>query len=234
MKQGIDVSSAQGVIDWNQVQDHIDFALIHINSGTSQTVESRFLYNASECQRLGIPFGSYWFCYDLTPQDAYNSGVAGAQILIQNNLQNTYPLYYDLERTGDYQKPGSVEYWEQHGITPTPAFAQSIIEAFCNGVESQGVSTGLYFNAAMWNEFQYSAFLAAHPTWSRWVAAWYTTNPPSYTTWDFWQYDNRYTVPGISGAVDMDYLNDGYVPPGPGPTPVARKMPIWFYLKYPF
>lgn len=232
MQSGIDVSSAQGVIDWNTVKDNIDFAIIHINSGMTQAVESRFLYNASECERLSIPYGAYWFCYDLTPQDAYNSGVAGAQILLQNNLNNTYPLYYDFEATGDPNNPGSVEWLQQNGITVTPAYVQSLIENFCNGVESQGISTGVYFNASMYTQYQYANLFTNHPSWGKWLAEW-STAQPTWISWDFWQYSETGTVAGISGTVDLDYKSDNYNPPTP-PTPTRRKLPIWMYLKFPF
>ena len=232
MQRGIDVSSAQGNINWNLVKPSIDFAIIHINSGTSQSVESKFLYNATECERLGIPYGAYWFCYDLTAQDAYNSGVAAGQIISQNNLTNTYPIYYDFEATGDPDNPGSVEWLVQHGISVTPALVQSLIESFCNGVESQGLSAGVYFNASMYTQYQYQTLFANHPSWSKWIAQWNSTQP-TWTTWDFWQYSETGIVSGISGNVDLDYKDDGYNPPTP-PTPTRRKLPIWMYLKFPF
>ena len=231
MLRGIDVSSAQGNIDWNQVAPNIDFAIIHINSGMTQTVESKFLYNATECERLNIPYGAYWFCYDLTPQDAYNSGVAAAQIIMQNNLTNSYPIYYDFEATGDPNNPGSVEWLQQNGITVTPALVQSLIENFCDGVESQGISTGVYFNASMYTQYQYQTLFANHSSWSKWLAEWSSVQP-TWIGWDLWQYSENGTVSGITGYVDLDYKDDGYTP---SPTPVyTRKMPIWMYLKFPF
>ena len=225
MDRGIDVSSAQGIINWNQVQPNIDFAIIHINSGTTQQVESRFLYNATECERLGIPYGTYWFCYDLSPQDAYNSGVAGAQILQQNNLTNTYPMYYDFEQA-------SIDWLTSHGVTVTNTLVQSLIESFCNGVESQGYSAGVYFNQNTYYTFSLQNLINSHPTWGHWIAQWGTVEP-NWQTWDFWQYSETGTMAGMSGTVDLDYKNDNYNPPTP-PTPTGRKLPIWMYLKFPF
>src|SRR5207249_4682186 len=43
-----------------------------------------------------------------------------------------------------------------------------------------------------------------------WVAHWQTqcpTTPSGWTSWDFWQTADNGSVPGISGAVDLDLFN---------------------------
>lgn len=233
MDRGIDVSSAQGNINWNLVEPNIDFAIIHINSGMTQAVETKFLYNATECERLGIPYGAYWFCYDLTVQDAYNSGVAAGQILTQNGLNITYPVFYDVEATGDFTRPGSYENWINNGITVTTSFVQSLILAFCQGVQSQGYTAGLYFNQSFYYQYDYATLLVNNPTIVPWVSD-IDHSTITWVDWDFWQYSWVGTINGISGTVDLDYKNDNYNPPTP-PTPTGeKKLPIWMYLKFPF
>ena len=62
---GIDVSQYQGVIDWEKVKGHIDFAIIRCGYG--QDIEGQddrmFKRNADECTRLNIPFGVYLYSY---------------------------------------------------------------------------------------------------------------------------------------------------------------------------
>ena len=64
-KTGIDVSYAQGKINWPEVKNHIDFAIIRCGYGDN--IESQddvyWKYNADECTRLGIPFGVYIYSY---------------------------------------------------------------------------------------------------------------------------------------------------------------------------
>ena len=59
VKHGIDVSKFQGLIDWQEVKKHIDFAIIRCGYGSN--LESQddpyFKRNADECTRLKIPFG---------------------------------------------------------------------------------------------------------------------------------------------------------------------------------
>lgn len=54
VKHGIDVSKFQGLIDWQEVKKHIDFAIIRCGYGSN--LESQddpyFKRNADECTRL--------------------------------------------------------------------------------------------------------------------------------------------------------------------------------------
>ena len=61
VKHGIDVSKFQGVIDWQEVKKHIDFAIIRCGYGSDDENQDDpfFKRNADECTRLKIPFGIY-------------------------------------------------------------------------------------------------------------------------------------------------------------------------------
>ncbi len=62
--KGIDVSEHNGVVDWEKVKaSGIEFAMIR--AGYGQTVDLRFKRNVSECNRIGLPCGVYWFSYAL-------------------------------------------------------------------------------------------------------------------------------------------------------------------------
>ena len=70
--KGIDVSYANGSIDWKEAAKDIDFAIIRSSFGSdlpSQT-DSFFHRNASECQKRGIPFGTYHFAYFVDTESA--------------------------------------------------------------------------------------------------------------------------------------------------------------------
>lgn len=244
-KKGTNVYAGYGLIDWSQVAGNVDFALIRAGFDDSAFpdgayFETQWVNNYTGAIANNIPYGVWWFCYALTPAIARSSGEAVGQYLIDHNLTPTYPIYYDVESSGDPRYPGSVETWQQAGITVTPQFVQSIIEAWCSGVESKGFATGVYFNQGMYYAYDYASMFARHPNWSYWLAQW-NSPTPTWIDWDFWQYSSgdldTNIIPGINASVDLDYLKDGYVPPGPGPGPTptpSGKMPFWFYLKYPF
>lgn len=233
---GIDVSSFNVITSWQDIRDAgKEFCIIQ--AGNDLNGQNSMLMNhVAGCDSVGIKYGLYWFCYALNTTEAYQNGQLCGQIIQQNNLQPYYPVYYDVERTGYHgARAGSVEYWEDNGITPTPVFCQSIITAFCNGLKSviPGIVFGVYFNQSMFVEFDYASMFLAHTDWSHWIAQW-DPYEPSWTTWDIWQYGEG-PVNGHTGNVDLNVLHDGWTPPTPpGPTPGTRKLPIWFYLKFPF
>ncbi len=54
--KGIDVSSWQGIINWEKVKQQIDFAILRIGYGMYEfQKDGYFEKNFSECERLGIP-----------------------------------------------------------------------------------------------------------------------------------------------------------------------------------
>ena len=60
---GIDVSYWQGTIDWDKVKANgIEFAILRCGYGSSG-VDTSFERNVRECERVGIPWGAYYFCY---------------------------------------------------------------------------------------------------------------------------------------------------------------------------
>ena len=63
MKRGIDVSSHQGVIDWETVKNEIDYVIIRCGYGANRETQDDIYFkrNADECTRLGIPFGVYLY-----------------------------------------------------------------------------------------------------------------------------------------------------------------------------
>ena len=76
-KSGIDVSYSQGQINWPEIKNHIDFAIIRCGYGDN--IESQddayWKYNADACTRLNIPFGVYIYSYAcLLYTSAVNSG----------------------------------------------------------------------------------------------------------------------------------------------------------------
>ena len=94
----IDVSEHQGIIDWNAAKPHIDGAILRVGYGSDgfpNQDDKKWLRNATECERLGIPYGAYLYSY------------ANTEARIQSEIQHTLrllkgrkpqlPIFYDLE-----------------------------------------------------------------------------------------------------------------------------------------
>ena len=77
VKHGIDVSKFQGVIDWQEVKKHIDFAIIRCGYGSDDENQDDpfFKRNADECTRLKIPFGVYLVALIINTWQFIRSGV---------------------------------------------------------------------------------------------------------------------------------------------------------------
>ncbi|MGN0172407.1 MAG: GH25 family lysozyme [Acutalibacteraceae bacterium] len=192
LKKGIDVSEMQGRIDWQAVKNAgISYAVLRCGYGQDQVDQddAQWDYNTSECERLEIPYGAYFFCYATTPERALGEAQHARRLLRGKKL--SYPVYYDMEYS-DFQ--GDL----------TPSQYAAIAKVFCDDLEQAGFFVGVYANLNWWeNRLTDPVF----NNWTKWVAQYYTHC--EYTgSYGMWQYTNSGIVSGISGNVDM---NECYV-----------------------
>ena len=131
VKHGIDVSKFQGLIDWQEVKKHIDFAIIRCGYGSN--LESQddpyFKRNADECTRLKIPFGVYLYSYATNEREALSE--AKHVLRLVKDYQMAYPVYYDLE---DNNTTG-----RQSNQT-----IANIAQTFAQRLEQEGYYVGMY------------------------------------------------------------------------------------------
>ena len=218
--KGLDVSKFQGEVDWAQVKAAgYRFAMLRAGYGYS-TVDPEFHRNASECNRIGLPIGAYWFCYAVSPEAAAQE--ADSCISTVSGYRLDYPVCYDIEQAG-------ADYIEKQGVSFTPALAQDLVKSFCSRVESKGYFAMFYSNRSF-----FDAYLS--PALARRYAFWYARYTDAFdgTGCGIWQYTSTGRVPGIAGNVDLDIayvdypavirsagLNhlDGTSPAPPSPAP---------------
>lgn len=187
----IDVSEHQGLIDWEKVKPHIDGAILRAGYGRG-TVDKQFYRNASECNRLDIPCGAYWFSYAYTPEMALNESKAFLEIISSSRME--LPLAWDFEYD-------SVSYASGH-TTVTRELVQNMATAFCDAVESAKYYCMLYANPDFIN--RYFGELAGG-RFDLWLASWPNNvdlkKPPRKC--GIWQWGAS-SVPGINGSVDTN------------------------------
>lgn len=77
MLKGIDVSFVQGRVDWDKLKGNIDFAIIRCGYGNNQANQDdvQWARNVAECNRLGIPWGTYLYSYATSAADAGSEAV---------------------------------------------------------------------------------------------------------------------------------------------------------------
>lgn len=194
-KRGIDVSEWQKTIDWEKVKAAgIQFAMIKAGSGRNR-IDPQFKYNISECNRLGLPCGVYWFSYAYTEEMARDEAKYCLDAIAPYKLD--YPVAYDFEYD-------SVDNAEKLGIKITKEMASSFARAFLGEIEAAHYYAQLYTNADYLTRY-FDAELAKR--YDVWLAQW--PSKPNLDTkpsqaGGIWQYSNTGSVDGISERVDLD------------------------------
>ena len=194
----IDVSEWQGDIDWAKAKaDGVEGVIIRLGYGEGNNADKKAQRNISECKRLGIPFGIYWYSYADTPSIAKEEGADVVAKLKQfgvNASDLAYPVYYDLEKWT----------WEGHQPLTDPNVYNDIVNNWYSALQSAG-----YKNLSVYSYTSYlqgplkHADIYAKTTWVAQYGA--RMGFDSFPTDSRgWQYTSSGKVDGISGNVDMN------------------------------
>lgn len=189
MKNGIDVSYHQGLIDWELAKKHISFAIIRAGYGQN-CIDTMFKRNASECERLKIPYGVYWFSYAKTTAEAINEAKYCLAAIKDKNP--SYPVIFDFEYASDNNAINS-------GYKLNDIDRYNIAKAFLDTVESAGYYAMLYTN----KDYLSKGFASLIERYDIWLAQW-TDNTEPYRRCGLWQWTDKGKVEGIHGNVDLD------------------------------
>lgn len=194
----IDVSGWQGDIDWAKAKaDGVEGVIIRLGYGEGNNADKKAQRNISECKRLGIPFGIYWYSYADTPALAKEEGTDVVAKLKQfgvNPSDLAYPVYYDLEKWT----------WEGHQPPTDPNVYNNIVNNWYSALQSAGYKNlGVYsYTSYLQGPLKHADIYAK----TAWVAQYgarmgfdsFPTNSRG------WQYTSSGKVDGISGNVDMN------------------------------
>ncbi|MFH2010283.1 MAG: GH25 family lysozyme [bacterium] len=188
---GIDVSYWQPNINWDQVAaSGISFAFIRVSDGVN-TYDTDFQYNWSEAQRVGIIRGVYQF---FRPNQ---DPIAQANLLI-NELGGVMtpgdlPPVIDVEASG--------------GLTKSQVASR--VQLWLDHVENAlGVTPIIYTSPGLWSSYVNSSAFSSYPLWLAHYYVTCPTTPLGWSNWEFHQYTDSGTVPGITGSsVDRNVFN---------------------------
>lgn len=206
----IDVSGWQGDIDWAKAKaDGVEGAIIRLGYGEGNNADKKAQRNISECKRLGIPFGIYWYSYADTPALAKEEGTDVVAKLKQfgvNPSDLAYPVYYDLEKWT----------WEGHQPPTDPNVYNNIVNNWYSALQSAGYKNlGVYSYTSYLQGPLKHADIYAKTTWvAQYGARMGFDSFPTNSRG--WQYTSSGKVDGISGNVDMnafgnkEYANGGH------------------------
>ncbi|MBP5379814.1 MAG: glycoside hydrolase family 25 protein [Ruminococcus sp.] len=197
--EGIDVSYAQGKIDWKAVKDSgIDFAIIRAGFGNADKYpyqkDTWFQYNIEEARKVGIDIGIYWYSYAYSVEEAREEAESCYNIIKGYDIQ--YPVYFDIEEEGQKKLP--------------VAEISAIIDSFCSTIESKGYYAGIYSFSSLLSSKVYQQVLDKYAIW---VAHWGVKAPGFKGDYGMWQHSDKGRVNGIDVVVDLDhcYVNYPYL-----------------------
>lgn len=194
---GIDVSSWQKLIDWQQVKDSgVEFAMIRLGyrgyESGSLSLDNYAVANLNGAIGAGLEVGVYFFSQALTPEEAEEEACFVVENLKPFEEHITMPVVFDWEhvssetaRTADMRDPRIL-------TDCTLAFLQTI--------EALGYEPMVYFNRTQSWKYLHLEELKEYRFW---LAA-YTQRMEFPYKIDMWQYTNEGEVPGVVGDCDIN------------------------------
>lgn len=192
-KNGIDVSSHQGSIDWSSVKAAgINFAIIRVGYRGSKSgvlvEDSCFKKNIQGATAAGINVGVYFFTQAVTEAEAVEEASMALSLCSGYNL--AYPIFVDTENGSGGARANGLD----------KATRTACVSAFCKTVANGGRKAGVYASKSWYNnKIDASAF----SSYFIWVAQ-YNTTCTYKGKYNMWQYSSKGSVPGIKGNVDVN------------------------------
>lgn len=189
-KIGIDVSSYQGKIDWNQVKtNRIEFAILKIIR-KDLSEDKQFRNNWNGCQAVQIPIqGVYNYSYATSVEKA----ITDAQKVVSILGGNKTMVWLDVE---------------DKCLEGLKSKLIDIINAYGNVIVNAGLKFGVYTGQYFYNTYIKPYGGVNYPLW---IARYGKNNGnkdekyrPQINNMMGWQYTSKGSVKGISGSVDMN------------------------------
>ncbi|MBD5469036.1 MAG: Lyzozyme M1 (1,4-beta-N-acetylmuramidase) [Lachnospiraceae bacterium] len=193
--KGIDVSSYQGAINWQQVAaDGVEYAIIRLGirgygSEGRLVLDEYFIRNIEGATAAGVDVGVYFFTQALTPEEAREEADFVIEALSPYNLQCTVVLdVEDVNAASARTNVLTMEQWTDNCI------------AFFDRIEEAGYRPMIYGNL---KTFMLMLDMTRIEQYPKWFAA-YTPYFYFPYAFDIWQYTDTAKVAGITGNVDMN------------------------------
>lgn len=196
MIHGVDLSYANGTVDYSKVAAKVDFVYHRATYGTNNADDDGSCFVAAHdgCKKYGKPFGSYHFW--LAGLDAATQA--------QHFLATAGGRFGDRAPMVDVEEGSGIEGWLDSVEARIDALGKTL-----NVIERAIGQPIIYTNEDTWNTyFGGTDAFSGHRLW----AANYPQTPGQpampngWTKWTVHQYSAQGTIDGITGPVDLDVL----------------------------
>ncbi len=190
---GIDISKHNVVVDWDKVDDSIQFVLIRAGYGNDiSQKDPKFDEHIKAALAHNLHVGVYWFSYAISIEDAKKEAEVCKRVIAPYKGKIDFPIAFDYEYD-------SITYSKKQGVNPSNSLIDSMARAFMDSMKADGWFVNLYTNIDFIKSGRFSA--ATIKAYDVWLADY--SGEPDYPCY-IQQTGSTGTVPGISGNVDMD------------------------------
>lgn len=191
---GIDVSYAQGTVNWQAVKSvGVQFAMLRASYGwedKAHQTDAEFYANVKGAKAAGIPIGCYHYSYATTVEEAKKEAAFFLDII--KGIQFEYPVVFDVE--------------DECQRNLGRKLLTDIVITFCSEMEKAGYYAAFYTNLDwITNRFD----MARLKKYDMWLAQ-YNDKPTYSGSFGMWQYTCEGRISGINGDVDRDIAYKDY------------------------
>lgn len=213
----VDVSVHNGRIDWAKAKTKIDGAILRLGYGDDvpSQDDGTYLYNVSECERLGIPYGVYIYSY------------AADTNQVQSEINHTL-----RQISGHNPVIGVFLDLEENNLG---YLAKTASQMFCDQINAKGYKAGIYCGAFYYKSYLVGMYERLKALW--WIAGYGTNSglpepnfkPNPGFNYQAWQYTSNGMINGIPTRVD---LSQWYVPFSGEAKPVTPDKKVIPHISY--
>lgn len=200
--KGIDVSSHNGRVNWNEAKDDIDFAFVRAGYrgyGNGEiNLDRQLKRNLRKTNEYSIPVGVYFYSQAITVEEAEEE--AEFAINAVRHFDISLPIVIDFEFAN--LKNGALG-GRLYDADLSRKDASKIINAFCERVEKAGYKSACYANTYFYN------FVIDKKSLNKSICIWVADYNKELTykgDFDIWQYSDKGKCSGVkSQYVDLNY-----------------------------
>ncbi|MBR6034289.1 MAG: glycoside hydrolase family 25 protein [Clostridia bacterium] len=192
---GIDLSEYQSNVDWERVkQAGVEFVILRLGyrgygKAGRLVLDNKFEEYYHSAIEMGIKVGVYFFSQAINEEEAKQEADLIVSNIKDKNIE--LPIFFDLEKIKNAD--GRANELNKEEIT-------RITHAFCNAIKENGYTPGIY---GISKSYTTRLNLEEFNDTTKWHAE-YSEKPLYPYEFEFWQYTESGTVPGINGNVDID------------------------------
>lgn len=185
VKKAVDISYHNGVVDFEKLKNAVDYVIIRCGYGQDKVAQDdeQWERNVSECERLSIPYGVYFYSYAKTKGNI-DGEIAHCLRLLKGHSPNL-PVFFDSEEKG-------TQYVAKHNA-----------KRFCDAMITNGYKAGIYASKS-W----YEKYIGESWGYDLWIARY--ANALGMNGVDIWQYSSNGRVDGINGECDVNHVYKDY------------------------